>query len=262
MKQAAAVLLLVLGATRASAHDTWLLPANFHLERGTVLRLDLTSAMDFPKAETPVKAERLTEAKLRLAGATLVLDAAAEAKVLALTARVAGQGVATAWVATRERSLQLTPEQVAHYLDEIGAAGTIGEEWKKSGQKLWRETYVKRAKSFVRVGDAADSSWKEPVGLDLEILPASDPTALSVGDTLSLRLLWRGQPLSELAVGAVAAAPAKPTLAKTDGEGRVAFVLSKAGPWLIRATLIRSSTARPGEWDSVFSTLTVEASSR
>ena len=259
---AAAVPFLVLGASSVWGHDTWVLPTQFRIQPGQVLELGLTSAMDFPNPEAPVKPDRLVEAKLRLGGATLSLDSAAKAKVLALSARVAGAGVAAAWVATRERALQLTPEQVAHYLEEIGAADTIGQQWKMSGRKAWRETYVKRAKSFVRVGDGADDSWKQPVGLDLEIVPENDPTSLSVGETLRVRLLWQGEPLPGLAVGAVAEAPAKPALATTDADGRVAFVLSKAGPWLVRATRIAPSQARPGEWDSVFTTLTVEARPR
>lgn len=263
MKQlAAAVPFLILGASSVWGHDTWVLPTQFRIQPGQVLELDLTSAMDFPNPEVAVQADRLAETKLRLGGATLSLDRAAKAKVLALSARVAGAGVAAAWVATRERALQLTPEQVAHYLEEVGAADMIGQQWKKSGQKAWRETYVKRAKSFVRVGEGADDSWKQPVGLDLELVPDSNPTSLSVGDTLSLRLLWQGEPLPGLAVGAVAAAPTEAGLATTGADGRVSFVLSKAGPWLVRATRIAPSQARPGEWDSVFTTLTVEARSR
>lgn len=258
-----ALIISFLAAGPAWAHDTWILPAQFRIEPGEVLKLDLTSAMDFPNPETAVKSDRLAEARVRLAGMTLSLDASAEAKSLSLSARIPKPGVAAAWVSSRERTLQLTADQVAHYLEEVGAAGTIGEQWKRSGQKPWRETYVKRAKSFIRVGEGGgDDSWKQPVGLDLEIVPESDPTALAVGDTLSLRLLWRSQPLSGLAVGAVGATPAKPALATTDADGRVSFVLSKAGPWLVRATRIVPSQARPGEWDSVFTTLTVEAKPR
>jgi uncharacterized GH25 family protein len=256
------LMFLALCASPAWAHDTWMLPARFRIEPGQTLRLDLTSAMDFPNPETPVRPDRLVEAKVRLAGVTLPLAPIAESKALALTSTVDKAGIAVAWVASRERALQLTADEVAHYLEEIGANETIGQQWRKAGQKPWRETYAKRAKSIVRVGPGdADDSWKQPCGLDLELVPESDPTALVVGDTLSLRLLWQGRPLSGLAVGAVSAPPARPAMATTDAEGRVSFVLSKAGPWLVRATRIVASEIRFGEWDSLFTTLTVEARS-
>jgi len=262
MKTILAVLTCLGAADVAWAHDTWLIPARFRVDPGGGLTLHLTSAMAFPKPETAVKADRLAEAKLRIAGETSALQGSESAAALVLTARPAKAGVATLWVATRERSLELKPDELAHYLREVGAADTIGRDWEKAGRKPWRETYVKRAKTFVRVGDATDESWGQAVGLDLEIVPQSDPTALAAGDTLGLRLFWRGSPLPGLDVAAVAAAPAKPELAKTDADGRVSFVLSKAGPWLVRATLIRPSEARPGEWDSVFTTLTLDARPR
>jgi len=262
MKKMLPILLCIGAADVAWAHDTWLIPARFRVDAGEGLTLHLTSAMAFPKPETAVKADRLAEAKLRIAGETSPLQATESPATLVLTARPARAGVATVWVATRERSLELKPDELAHYLREVGAADTIGRDWEKSGRKPWRETYVKRAKTFVRVGSATDESWRQAVGLDLEIVPQSDPTALSAGDTLGLRLVWKGSPVPGLTVAAVAAAPAKPELAKTDADGRVSFELSKAGPWLIRATLIQPSQTRPGEWDSVFTTLTVDARPR
>jgi uncharacterized GH25 family protein len=48
---------------------------------------------------------------------------------------------------------------------------------------------VKLAKTFVRVGQpTADQSWREPVGLALEIVPLADPTTLLVGSELSVRV--------------------------------------------------------------------------
>jgi len=49
--------------------------------------------------------------------------------------------------------------------------------------KRWREQYRKHAKAFLRVGEAlgAPSSWREPVGLELEIVPEGDPHPASPG---------------------------------------------------------------------------------
>jgi uncharacterized GH25 family protein len=89
-------------------------------------------------------------------------------------------------------------------------------------------------------------------------VPTSDPTALSPGQELAFVLLWKGKPLADLAVGAVAGARATPTLAKTDAQGRVTFRLDRPGPWLFRATLIQPAAERRSEWESVFTTLTAD----
>ena len=250
----------LLAAGAVSAHDTWLLPARFRTETGERLSFGLTSGMAFPEPETAVAAERLTEAKLRLAGTTVALEpGTADPRSLLLAAAPPGRGVAVAWIATGGRTLVLNSDEVLHYLEEVGALESIGAEWTKAGRPAWRETYSKRAKAYVRVGGRGDDGWKAPSGLDLEIIPDADPTAVSAGDTLSVRVLWNGQPLAGQALGASGIPPARPVLATTDADGRVSFLLSRAGPWLLRATRIRPSESRPGEWESVFTTLTFEA---
>jgi uncharacterized GH25 family protein len=250
----------LLAAAAAGAHDTWLLPARFRTEAGERLSFGLTSGMAFPEPETAVAADRLTEAKLRLTGTTVVLEpGAADPRSLPLAAAPAGHGVAVAWIATAGRTLELTDHDVLHYLEEVGALESIGAEWTKAGRPAWRETYSKRAKAYVRVGARGDDGWRAPSGLDLEIVPDADPTALSAGDTLSVRVLWNGRPLPGQAVGASGSPPARPVLATTDADGRVSFLLSQPGPWLLRATRIRPSESHRGEWESVFTTLTFEA---
>lgn len=263
MRNVVTALSLLWLAAPAQAHDTWLLPDRWQVAAGDRAVFALTSAMAFPEPETAVMPDRLEARNIRLAGKTATLDTEAGQRALKLSAVVSGTGVARAWIVSRPRSLTLTPEQVAHYLDEIGAQSTIGAQWKRSGQKVWRETYFKVAKTMVRVGEpGSDSSWAEPLGLDLEIVPESDPTRIKQGDALSVRLLWQGKPLPDLAVGATATSPAKPVLVRTDAGGRATFELDRSGAWLLRATLIRPSDARKGEWESVFTTLTLNVAER
>ena len=253
-------------ATHVFAHDTWIVPVERRVEPGSRATVHLTSAMDFPNPETAVKPDRLLAQSVRLARKLARLEPSADtkagAKTLMLSAPVADDGLATLWIVTRERSLDLTPEEVTHYLDEIGADETLRAKWRSSGAKSWRETYAKVAKTFIRVGATGDESWREPVGASLEIVPESDPTALRIGDSFTVRLLWQRKPFAGLGVGAVGSAPAKPTLGKTDESGRVSFVLDRPGAWLLRATHLRPSTVRAGEWDSTFTTLTVGVDSQ
>jgi uncharacterized GH25 family protein len=246
----------------ASAHDTWVLPVRWSLPVREQLVLDLTSAMDFPAPETAARPDRLLDKSIRLNGVVSSLEVSPPptgAKALQLSARPTAAGLATVWIATRPRTLDLKPDEVEHYLQEIGAVDTVGEQWRRSPDKAWRETYVKVAKTFVRVGHARkDESWSEAVGASLELVPASDPTALSSGQDLAFLLLSNGKPIADLAVGAVAGAPARPVRVKTDAAGRVTFRLDRTGPWLFRATLIRPVAGRQGEWESIFTTVTVD----
>jgi uncharacterized GH25 family protein len=102
-----------------------------------------------------------------------------------------------------------------------------------------------------------DSSWKQPVGTAFEIVPEQDPTALSSGDRLTVRLMKDGKPVREFPVGLVAGGTNTGALQKTDAQGRVSFQLDRAGWWLLRATHIERSAKQDLEWESRFTTLTV-----
>jgi uncharacterized GH25 family protein len=209
MRKALLAVMVLAVPLAARAHDTWLLPVRWNVPVRERLVVDLTSAMDFPTPETAPRADRLVDKSIRLNGvisSLAVSPARTGAKALQLAARPAAVGLATVWIATRPRTLDLRAGEVEHYLEEVGAADTIGEQWRRSPDKAWRETYVKVAKTFVRVEDSPrDESWREAAGAPLELAPASDPTALSSGQTAFL-LLWNGKPSADVAAGAVAAA--------------------------------------------------------
>jgi hypothetical protein len=258
----AALLLAVTAPASALAHDTWLLPAQYRVRPGVPVMLELTSAMRFPEPETPVKPERLAATGLRLRGSTRPLQPGqSAAKVLRLSAATAGAGIATVWVESRPRDIDLQPQEVEEYLAEAGASD-VRELWTKNGRGPWRETYVKLAKSFVRVGEPSDDrSWTEPAGLALEIVPEADPTSLTPAQPLRLRVLEDGGPAAGLAVAAVAAGEATPIVRTTDSGGRVTLPLSRPGQWLIKAIRIRPGVT-PGTWRSRFTTVTVSVGDR
>jgi len=120
---------------------------------------------------------------------------------------------------------------------------------------------VKHAKTCLRIGEAADGSWAEPVALALEIVPESDPTALRVGDRVAVRLLKNGAPLAGLAVGMEPRGRQAP-LPRSDAEGRVSFVVERPGPLLLSATELRPSSSGENEWESDFTTLVLDVAPR
>jgi uncharacterized GH25 family protein len=250
--------LLAALAVPALAHDTWL-AATARVEPRSLLRMELSSGGAFPDLEHPVPADRLVTSSCRIGGAEVAMGVGpAWQYALRLRAWMAAPGIATCRVALGPRTLDLQPDEVRHYLDEIGAQGTVGPLWAKAPEpRVWRETYTKHAKAIVRVGETSDGSWREPVGLALELVPLADPTRLRAGDTLTVRVLKAGRPLAGLALRAVTRGrPA--ALVTTDAAGEATIALPSAGAWLIAGTELRPSVARPGEWESDFTTLTLD----
>jgi len=259
---ALALAVSVLFAAPGLAHDTWV-RARGAATVGKALVLDLTSGMAFPALETAIAPERVARAGLRVGGRTSVVVPRRRARAsLELVATPEALGLAVVWVVLHPRTLSLTPEDVRSYLDEIGAPDVVRERWRASGGKSWRERYVKHAKTFFATGSpASDPSWREPVGLTLEIVPESDPGALHAGDTLRVRVLRSGVGLAGFALG-VAPADGKASLVTTDAEGRASLILDRPGPLLLRGTELRPSREAGLDWESDFTTLTLEVALR
>ncbi len=257
----AIAVIAALTAATSRAHDTWLLPDRFKVSAKDNVTLHLTSGMAFPELETGPKRERVESANYRLNGKTReITDITADPKALIFKSELSEPGVATFWVELPPKSIDLKPQDVNHYLDEIGAPAALRKQWAEMEPKRWRELYSKHQKTFVLVGEpGGDRSWAEPVGTALELVPENDPTAIRVGDEITVRVLKNGAPHADFALNAVAAGETKGETRQTDTTGRVAFRIKTAGPWLLRGTDLRKSTGSDADWESDFVTLTFEA---
>jgi len=257
----AVALWLGLAGSVALAHDTWLLPAAAQAKPGGSLALAMTSGMAFPQEESPIRPDRIARSGVRLAGRELPLGGLKEGeKALALVAELGRPGVATFWLDLHPRTLDLTAEDVEHYLEEIGAPPAVRARWQAAPEpRRWRESYSKHVKTFVRVGAAADDrSWAEPVGSALELVPERDPTALLAGDELVMRLLRNGAPAAGVTVGLLRAGDAKSVDRATGDDGRVTFTVAAAGWYLLRSTDLRPASGADLDWESDFATMTFE----
>jgi uncharacterized GH25 family protein len=253
--------LVLIVASLAAAHDTWLLPSKADVAVGERVTLDMTSGMAFPKNESAIDSLRVSEARMRLGAETTALRMRPGGKTsLRFIATPGRTGIATIWVRLKPRTLELTPNQVREYLAEIGAPDSIRVLYgPNSPPRRWREQYTKYAKTVISVGRAAvDSNWATPAGLGLEIVPLSNPARLAAGDTLVVRVLRGGIPAANFSVGDVTEAEHSDRLTRTNEAGLAHLVARKAGRWMLRGTDLRRAVADSTiDWRSEFTTLTL-----
>lgn len=258
MRRPCLAALLVLSAAPLAAHDTWILARKAEVGAGEAARFDLTSGEKFPAPESAIAPDRIARSGLRLRGKTLRFGGRkTEENALLLTRAAETPGIAVAWVELKPKSIDLAPDEVAEYLAEIGY-GEMASDLAGKPPSRWREIYRKHAKAFVRIGSGgADGSWREPVGMALEIVPESDPTALRAGVSLSVRVLDGGKPVAGFPLAAVFAGSSGRTLGRTDADGRARFALDQPGPWLLAGTKLSRSARPDADWESDFTTLTL-----
>lgn len=248
-------------AATAWAHDTWLQAVRPVARPGDTAAFEMTSAGGFQGAEAAIQPWRVRRAVGLLAGTPFHLEVGATTeKTLSLSARLPRAGVATVAVELKPRLLELAPEKIEEYFEEIHATPAQRAQWEAvPAPRRWRETYVKFAKTFVRVGEPGDdSSWAKIFGFALEIVPEDDPTRLKAGDTFTVRVYKSGVPFSGMRLGFVADGEAGQSIAIADQTGRYSAKLDRPGRWLIHGTDLRRSAESALEWESDFVTLVVD----
>ena len=252
-------------ASSALAHDTWIISDQMRVAPKITVTLDLTSAVEFPKLEVAPKPENVPNASVRLAGRTSEITEKSPApQSLQFKTQLAEPGIAAIWIKLPSRAVDLKPEQVKMFNDEVNAPAELQKEYDDMPEpKRWRGTSTKHPKTFVRVGDPKnDTSWKEPVGLFLEIIPEKDPTALSAGDEFPVRVMRDGAPFAGFALHAVTAGDKEGQAQKTDANGRATFQLNKAGRWMVKGVEARKSTQSDLNFEAKSTTLTVEVNEK
>jgi uncharacterized GH25 family protein len=247
------VLLMLVAASVAVAHDTWINTRELTRSRVT---FEVSSGMEFPKLDSAPSPDRVAAAGWRVGDRTgRFEDMRQGARSLELAMDVDGSGTVVAWVAFKPKDIDMEAGEVDEYFDEIGAPERLRRTWEAMGpDRAWHETYTKYAKTFVSVGDGGeDPSCIPALGTAVELVPVRDPTTVAAGDSLVIRVLRKGIGSEGQAVAALCGKSGERTIKYSNRSGHVSFMIEEAGPWLFSATELRLQT--DGTWTSDFTTM-------
>lgn len=257
-------IVILLAAAPLVAHSLYFIPGKFRMAAGDTLVCSIHNGDSFPAGEAAPPLQRLRDGRL-VSGETVVpltgfrvIGKAAQA-----TIRVPAPGSWWLVVRTLPNFLSLEPAKFESYLKTEGLdqalrhRATHGESAKAS-----REIYSKYAKSLIVAG-APSAAWSQTLGLTIEFVPEKDPAAVSPGDFLPVRLLWRGRPAAGVQVESAWSSAGRKAIhnvsGRTDAEGRILVPIGQAGVWRLHAVAIeRAADATTADWESFWASLTFE----
>ena len=177
----AVVSAVFLGATSASAHDYWLLPATFAPDTGKPVGVRVFVGDHFAsEVERPYQKKPTLRFQLvSKAGAVDLMKSAKEGAKPYGTVRLKKPG--SYWI-TLDRDFShivLKPEKFAKYLkhENLQAILKARKEAGESG-KPGRERYCRFLKCLIHAGGERDDTWKAILKQRLEIVPLSDPSGV------------------------------------------------------------------------------------
>jgi uncharacterized GH25 family protein len=258
--------LLLSATTVLEGHDFWLVPNAFRIAGGVQVEVHGQTSSRFPSSEAAVALERVADAR--------ILSATEEARIRDLSVHgtslrlrhrpraAAGQRLVA--VSLHPSSTRTSAEGFRRYLIAEGAPEAL-ERYEREGllpaDSITRR-WTKYAKTLVEVGSGGARVFSRVVGHPAEFVPLSDPAGLAAGDTLRVRLLYRGQPLGGVHVHAGSV----PSLSSTERERAITLTtdslgvalvpIDRRGIWNVRAIHVVPADQDSGaDWDTHWVTL-------
>jgi uncharacterized GH25 family protein/ketosteroid isomerase-like protein len=273
--RAGAVLVALLAtATALLAHDFWLVPDAFQVTPGGWIQVRGQTSSRFPTSESAVTADRVADARvISAAGEETIRDLSISGTSLLLRSRPTTPGQRIVAVRLHPRSVRESAESFRRYLELEGAPEAL-ERYGRDGLLPRTDSvtrrYAKYAKTFVEVGEGGPRAWERTAGHPLEIVPLADPATVRLGDTLPVRLLYRGRPLASARLhtgraprtGGTQMAGQDPHL-ETDGNGVARVFIDCIGLWNVRTLQIVPADRGSGaDWDAHWATIVFEVPQR
>lgn len=260
------LLALTLTDRGAAAHEKWLEVEPFSVAAPTTTKLYLVTgdALRAPE-QLPIRARsRLTRFELltRSGPQALLGSLREDAQPIAvLPAGTLPPGTSVLRIDTAPIDILLTAEKFQTYLFEERLIDILMQRAERNEEELpGRERYSRSIKALVQVGPKLDELATRPLGQELEIVPLRNPYGAAVGSTLTVQVLFRGQPLARRAVLFANRYHSNVVtkLVRTDVRGQVACPIERAGEWLVSLVHMERSRESGADWRSHWSSLTFE----
>ena len=257
-------IIFVLIFTGLFAHEFWLMPSKFRLEKNETIDLRLYVGEDFTGEIWANRIKRLLNLKIH--SKSKVSDLTNQAILsdsLPIPIKFSTEGTHLLSMASKNSFIALEADKFNDYLIEDGIEN-IYELRKKNGQlnNPSREFYSRCAKSLVQVGNKTDDSFKKNTGMPLEIIALKNPYLLKVGGQMQVKVLYKNQPLPNKMILAWHKTSTQKTThqkLRTDKNGVLSLVLDKKGYWMISTVhMIELKNNPEADYQSYWGNLTFE----
>lgn len=257
-----AVVALVLAASTAWAHDTWIMPNLVAFAANATMHFNVRQGGPKFPTGTAVPTERIVDARIIGASSTAtIMDMAVQGASLELHHKPAAAGQYLIVIGLAPRVFRETPAGVMRFLKAEGGtleAARLERSNTFAGLDSVIFTHAGYAATIAEVGTGGPRAFARTAGIRLEFVPVNDPSPLRVGDTLHVTMLGNGSPVPgigiELATGLDSAAASTAAVSRVaftaDAQGVVHIPLSRVGPVMLRSAYVsRKAGGAAREWD-------------
>ncbi len=219
-----------------SAHDYFLLPANFILKTGEELKVSLLVGDDFAKLEErKYQSSKTTAFTLYQPGKPVDLTNTPDSTLPVFTKKLEKTGLYLLVMNRNYSEITMKRDSFLAYLNEEGLT-QIAADIEKNKQQTFDEKYTRYLKTLVTVGKPTGDLYKQKTGQQLEILLQQNPYKLNYGDDMTAEILFKDKPLENASIKVLhrsASGKITNTVYRSDKKGLIYFKLNQTGTYLL-----------------------------
>jgi hypothetical protein len=249
-----------------SSHELFLKTDSFYLNSNQSCELYLFNGT-FDESENVITRDRIVNAKVvgpQYAFYPDESDYYDNGKVTYLKIKTGQEGSYVAGISTIPRIIKLSASDFKSYLEHEGLVDVIKKREKDGISHLpARERYSKHVKAILQVSDVLTDHYESSVDYPIEFIPLENPYSLSVGDSISFKLLLQGKSLPDQVVHySCRSFPGsnlrEESSTRTDEKGILRILLDKTGKWYIATIHMTEGQEEQLDYESNWATLTFE----
>ena len=250
----------------ALAHEFWLEPQQYIFSRTDEINIRFKVGEAFTGENWTGNQEKVKELKLYYADIIDDLsDALSDENGDSLQFSLHEEGTAMVTFNNVNSFIQLEAKEFNTYLFEEGLQHAIDHR-KQYHQidSVGREFYQRSVKTIVQIGSLKTEVYKKQTSLPVDIIPLSHPYKLANGDSLKVKVLFKGEPLvnAKIRVWHKLLTKVKDTSYITNAKGEISFPVKTTGEWMLSCVAIEKVTDEPNStpldtgWQSYWGSLT------
>jgi uncharacterized GH25 family protein len=260
MKKSILFICVFILAVPILAHEFWLQPEKFIFQPGEIINIRFWVGEDFDGTNWSGSHEKVNSLQLYLDDITDdISDQVTDEKGDSLQLSIFDEGTPMITFNSANSFIQLDSAKFNTYLKEDGLNSTLEyraahNETDSSG----REFYQRSVKTLVQVGDKR-SNISHATNLPLDIIPAANPYTVKNNDTLSVKVLFKNQPLANQLVNVWQRVNGKTSKQeyRTNSKGGLSFEISASGKWMVSTVkMIHLDNDPKANWQSYWGSCT------
>ncbi len=261
LKHKLTYLLILLLVLPALAHEFWLEPQQYIFSRTDEINIRFKVGEAFTGKNWKGNREKVSELKLYYADIVDDLnDALSDEEGDSLQFSIHEEGTAMVTFNNTNSFIELEAEKFNAYLLEDGLQAAIGyRKQHNETDSIGREFYQRSVKTIVQVGALKTEVYKKQTTLPVDIIPLSHPYKLDNGDTLKVKVLFRGEALANTKIRTWHKLLGKVTDSSfmTNDNGEISFPVNTIGEWMVSCVMMIRLTDDPkAQWQSYWGSLT------